>query len=248
SGNPTTDNPTTTTDTSETDDMFLVMPDTMVANECSTYEEDCPDGQKCMPFANDGGSSWNALKCVDISGEGGHGDPCTVEGSGVTGIDDCDQGAMCWDVDPETNEGICTAFCDGSAESPTCEPGMTACVIANEGTLNLCLPSCNPLIQDCEEGQACYPLNGVYTCAPVAVPPEEGLEGAPCEFVNSCQAGLMCVDSSLYPNGCDGAGGCCAGFCDLSDPQCTVPQTECIAINEDPMPGQEDYGVCALPE
>ena len=69
-------------------DPFLVVPDTAVAEECSTYEEDCPDGQKCMPFANDGGNAWNALKCVDVVGEGGHGDPCTVEGNGVSGVDD----------------------------------------------------------------------------------------------------------------------------------------------------------------
>jgi len=250
--NPTTDNPTTgnpTTDSdSDSDDPFLVMPDTMTVAECSTYEEGCPEGQKCMPYANDGGSSWNALKCVDVTGENGHGDPCLVEGSGVSGNDDCELHAMCWDVDPMTNEGTCVAFCDGNSESPTCEPGDTTCVIANEGNLNLCLPNCNPLIQDCPEGQACYPINGGTTCAPISVPPEEGLEGAPCEFVNACQKGLMCLDSSLYPGGCDGAGGCCSGLCDLSAPDCTVPMTECIPIFENPSPEQMDYGVCAVPE
>ncbi|MGB1016430.1 MAG: ribulose phosphate epimerase [Nannocystaceae bacterium] len=244
----TTDDPTTTTDTTSDTDPFLVVPDTAVAEECSTYEEDCPDGQKCMPFANDGGNAWNALKCVDVVGEGGHGDPCTVEGNGVSGVDDCELHAMCWDVDPETNEGICTAFCDGTPESNSCQPDMTNCVIINEGVLNLCLLRCNPLIQDCTDGQACYPIGDAYTCIPVAVPPEEGLEGNPCEFLNACQAGLMCLNSGLYPGGCDGAGGCCSGFCDLSAPDCTVPMTECIAINENPTPGQEDYGVCALPE
>lgn len=30
------------------------------AFECSTWEEDCPRGEKRMPWANDGGNAWNA--------------------------------------------------------------------------------------------------------------------------------------------------------------------------------------------
>ncbi|MGB1276034.1 MAG: ribulose phosphate epimerase, partial [Nannocystaceae bacterium] len=72
--------------------------------------------------------------------------------------------------------------------------------------------------------------------------------GDPCEYVNACQAGFMCLDSSLYPDGCGGASGCCAGFCDLSAPDCVTPGTECIAISEFPPPGTEDYGVCGVAE
>jgi len=242
----TTTDPTTTTDS--TTDPFIVDPDSAVENECTTWEENCPDGQKCMPFANDGGNSWNAQKCVDVTGEGGHGDPCTVEGSGVSGNDDCELHAMCWDVDPETNEGTCVAFCDGNAESNSCEPEDTVCIPFNDGELNICVPPCNPLLQNCDDGKACYPVFDEYTCVPIAVPPEEGLEGGPCEFVNACQPGLMCINSAIYPNGCGGAGSCCSGFCDLSDPDCVTPGTECIPINENPSPEQVDYGVCAVPE
>ena len=56
-------------------------------------------------WANDGGGAWNATKCEEIPPEpDGVGEPCTVEISGTSGVDTCVLGAMCWDVDPETNE------------------------------------------------------------------------------------------------------------------------------------------------
>jgi len=243
----TTGDPTTTTG-SITDDPFLVPPDSASLDECTTWEENCPEGQKCMPYSNDGGSAWNDLKCVDITGEGKPGEPCTVEGSPVSAMDDCQLHAMCWDVDPETNEGVCTAFCSGNGESPTCEPKNTFCFLSGGGVLSLCLPTCNPLIQDCDDGTACYPAYNTFTCAPVALPPEEGLDGDPCEYLNACQPGLMCINSEVYPNGCGGSGGCCSRYCDLSDPECLTPGTECIPIYENPTPEQENYGVCAVPE
>ncbi|MEX1364969.1 MAG: hypothetical protein AB1Z98_17710, partial [Nannocystaceae bacterium] len=32
--------------------------------QCSLFAQDCPDGEKCMPWANDGGDAWNATICV----------------------------------------------------------------------------------------------------------------------------------------------------------------------------------------
>jgi len=251
-GEPTTSEPPSTTATATTSDSetstdpFLPEPDYPSIFECDTFDDDCPPGQKCMPYNNDGGASWNATKCFDIMGTGTHGDPCTVFESAVSGRDDCAARHMCWDVDPETLKGGCIAFCDGSSESPSCAPEMTSCVIPSEGVLNLCLPSCDLLIQDCPEGQGCYVINDSTSCAPVSVPPDQGLAGDNCEFVNSCQPGLMCLDGALWPE-CEMSSGCCAPVCDLSEPECLEPGTECVAVLENPAPWMEHYGVCALP-
>ena len=48
---------------------------------CDLWEQDCPEGEKCNPWANDGGASWNALRCVPIDpNPDGVGEPCTVSG------------------------------------------------------------------------------------------------------------------------------------------------------------------------
>ena len=60
--------------------------------ECDVWTQDCPPGQKCMPWADNGSSSWNATKCSPVDANPGkEGDPCTVEGSAVSGVDSCDE-------------------------------------------------------------------------------------------------------------------------------------------------------------
>jgi hypothetical protein len=206
-----------------------------------------------MPWANDGGSSWNATRCSPLDPNPGQiGDPCTVEGSGVSGIDNCDIASMCWDVDPETNMGTCDAFCSGSEANPVCEDPATSCVNANNGTLILCLPSCDPLLQDCPEGQACYNVNDTFACAPDASG-ETGVFGDACEFLNVCDPGLFCANPEAVPD-C-ASGGCCSPFCDFSDPEASAAcpgaagGQECVAWYEEGQapPGLEDVGACALP-
>src|SRR5690606_38571371 len=34
--------------------------------ECDVFAQDCPKGEKCMPWANDGGGSWNATTCSPV--------------------------------------------------------------------------------------------------------------------------------------------------------------------------------------
>lgn len=245
----------TSSDEDEGGSTFIVEPPDPIPG-CDVWAQDCPVGEKCMPWANDGGNSWNALKCVEIDDNPGEpGDPCHVEGGGVSGIDDCAIGSMCWDVDPETSEGVCVAMCTGDQAAPICEDPSTSCIIVNDGVLNLCLPDCDPLLQDCEDGQACYPVNGTFTCAPDASGPELGVFGDPCEFINACDAGLFCANASAVP-GCGGSAGCCSDFCDLD---ADFPEDDCSGAAEgqeclpffdegDAPPGAEAFGACALPE
>jgi hypothetical protein len=245
----------TSGDTTDTGIGFISDPDGGgVSIECSVWEQDCGEGEKCMPWANDGGNAWNATRCSPLSPSPGQpGDPCTVEGSGVSGVDDCDVAAMCWDVDPETNQGTCIAFCTGSEANPVCDDPSTACSIANEGTLILCLPRCDPLIQDCPDGQACYGIDQVFVCAPDASG-EQGVFGDPCEYINACDAGLACVNAAGVP-GCTGSQGCCSSFCDLEDPGAGAAcpgasgGQDCVSWFEEGAapPQYTGVGVCFIP-
>jgi hypothetical protein len=217
-------------------------------DECDFWEQDCPAGEKCMPWANDGGNSWNALRCSPIADNpDAPGEPCTVEGSGASGIDSCELGAMCWDVDPDTLEGVCVAFCVGSPERPACEDADAMCVMGGDGVLALCIPVCDPLQQDCSvEGNACYPVNDSFICAPDASG-DTGAPGDACEFINVCDPGSFCASAEVVPE-CMGAG-CCTLFCDLDMPLPCLPGQECTPWYEAGMapPGFENLGACALP-
>ncbi|MEM6293443.1 MAG: ribulose phosphate epimerase [Myxococcota bacterium] len=229
-------------------------PDNPSVAECDLWTQDCDTGEKCMPWANDGGSSWNASKCTMEDSEPGQpGDACTVEGSGVSGVDSCAVGSMCWDVDEENN-GTCVAFCGGSAEAAICDDPTTSCIIANDGFLPLCLTVCDPLLQDCGDGSACYPGDDGFVCVPDASGPDLGAFGDPCEFTNACDPGLLCAGAAAVP-GCESAR-CCTDFCDLSDPEPAVGcgglagGQECVGIFPEGQapPGSEDTGFCAIPE
>ena len=230
-------------------------PDTGGEPQCDPWSQDCPSGEKCMPWANDGGAAWNSLRCTPLSGSvKQEGDACTVEGSGVTGIDDCDVGLMCWDVD-ENGQGTCVAMCTGSADAPLCDDPADNCVIANDGVLNLCLPACDPLVQDCAEGSACYGAAESFACAPDASGPDAGTYGSPCEFTNACDPGLFCAAAEAVPD-CQGSLGCCSEFCDLDaanpDGACggsgAGQQCEPWFQEGAAPPGDENIGACVLPQ
>jgi len=230
---------------------FLVMPDGGSAiNECNQWTQDCPKGEKCMPWASDGGS-WNATRCSEIADNPGQvGDVCSVEGSGASGIDDCDISSMCYYVDPETNNGTCVSMCFGAPEAPLCDPGF-ACSISNDGVLTLCRAECDPLIQDCDNS-VCLPAAGAdaFVCI-VDASGEAGAAGDPCEFLNSCDGGNLCLDASAFTD-CS-ASGCCSQFCDLTekdpDSACTLPAHECVAYFEEgeAPPQLAHVGFCGTP-
>jgi hypothetical protein len=227
---------------------FIVDPDwggTTI--ECSVWEQDCPLNEKCMPWADDGGNAWNATRCSRLDPDPDQlGEECSVEGSGVSGMDSCDLGHMCWNVDVATNLGTCVAFCTGSEAMPMCDPEGTACSISNQGVLIVCLPLCNPLApEDCAPDEGCYASGDVFHCAPDASG-EMGGVGDSCEFLNACEAGLACADAASVP-GCTGSTGCCTAFCRIGDDAACLAGQTCVPfyeMGEAPDMCLEDVGIC----
>ena len=226
---------------------FLPPPDAGApAYECDIWAHDCPTSEKCMPYASDGGSAWSGTRCSPIAIDPAvAGEPCHVEGSRASGLDDCDLATMCWDVDPVTNEGTCVPMCVGAPFSPLCEDPNHHCLQAAGGFLNLCLPTCNPLLQDCRQGRGCYGMPDRFICTPDA---SGNALNEPCEYHNVCSPGLQClsIDGPPCP---DDAIACCRPFCRLGEmgSPCAALE-ECVPWFDDgDAPARwEDVGYCAL--
>ena len=214
--------------------------------ECDLWAQDCPEGQKCAGYF--GSQSW-AVKCVDVTGTDQPGDACTTEGTD-SGIDSCIAGARCWFLDME-GVGTCVALCTGTPEAPVCE-AAEFCMVANDGVLNLCLPVCDPLLQDCPtEILACYPIEGSFGCVPDASG-DEGQANDPCEYINVCDEGLMCGDAASVGAGCEPpATGCCTPFCEYPGGPCPNPDQQCMQYFAEPFPPDPanpgHIGVCGVP-
>ncbi|MBC8070695.1 MAG: hypothetical protein IAG13_20360 [Deltaproteobacteria bacterium] len=228
---------------------FIVCPDGGSSSECDVWAQDCPDGEKCMPWANDGGNFWNATRCSPVDATPGQpGDECHVEGSAVSGIDDCDLGLMCFWVDPITLTGSCVANCGGSEANALCADPDTTCAIIFEGTLHQCLPMCDPLLGGCAQGECQAfddPQGGGFACGAAIEPAIADFE--PCGYDWQCSPGSLCPneDQALA---CE-LGSCCAPMCDLTVPDACGPDRVCEPVYDGQAPpGIWDVGYCALPE
>lgn len=161
--------------------------------ECSVWEQDCARGEKCVPWANDGGDVLNATICRPIVPRGqAAGEPCVVEESPVLGVDDCDANSYCFDVDPQTLAGTCVAFCLGDELEPSCADPNQACVIENEGSVTFCLDTCDPLGAGCDDARSCVAVRPeTFVCAR----PGESIVGEDCTQFVDCLPGLSCLQN-----------------------------------------------------
>lgn len=252
---------------SESGVLFLVPPDivcqqggpggstTRCSFECDVWAQDCGADAKCMPWANDGGNWWNASRCSPIAPDpvpiGG---TCTVEGSAVSGVDDCELGSMCWGVDPETLQGTCIGFCDVLRMPSTVCAEPAACLGLNEGNVPVCVTPCNPQEDAaCPDGEACRHVqgDGGFYCLPL----EGGHVAGSSQHCDdaTCLPSQLCLDASLLA-ACE-ATSCCTELCDDGDPGADA---ECAALDpalaceplygpgEAPM-GLELLGACVVP-
>ena len=161
--------------------------------------------------------------------------------------DTCEKSSVCWNVDLQTGEGTCLEFCHGIPRNPFCPQGFV-CHIPSDGLLNVCLPWCDPLAQDCAGDELCLPYGNSWGCV-LDASGEEGQYGDPCEYANTCDPGLICLNPEYVPD-CQ-ASGCCSPFCDTSAPNtCPTEGQVCIPWYEEGMapPGLEHVGVCGVPQ
>lgn len=215
---------------------------------CSAFEQDCPEGYKCTIWASDGGSGWDDTRCVMVDPNPKPPGEVCVALDGLTGIDNCELGAYCWDVDPQTHEGTCISFCAGTSQDPICEAGY-ACISLQRGGADagICFPGCHPLEYDCAADELCIPAWGGWQCAPDSSG-DAGAYGDLCEFINACDPGLVCFGAEYLP-GCEGSG-CCTPLCQLGAPNtCPGENQVCIPWYDDgeAPEGYEDVGVCGIP-
>lgn len=203
---------------------------TGVPDECDVFAQDCPEGQKCVPYDYDEADPGiKTHKCVDVTGVDAPGDNCTYD-EGYN--DSCIAGSICWLRDGQ-GEGFCVPLCGGSLEAPTCE-NTAYCSPSADEFISLCLHECNPLLQDCPDpGDACYAATGRFVCA-VDTSGMEGKANDQCSYTNECDEGLLCADNNFVGMGCEQLGGCCTPFCEYPGGACPNPDQECFQLL-DPM-------------
>lgn len=210
--------------------------------------EGCVEGQKCVPMECFSSSVWDVYGCIDIMGNDQLDEPCQIYGEAYAGADSCDEGLICLGNE---GSGTCHALCLGTLDdldALECPPG-SQCVITSNGVQRICIPACNPLLEDCAEGSLCVPSTSDQTF--VCVLDASGGTapyGTACSYVNTCNSGLACIDASAVPEAsCEGQPGCCSPFCDLDGPAaCPGAGQTCQAWFAEPVPGLENVGVCAL--
>lgn len=246
----------------ETGLVFLAMPDggtcvfegvpdgfQLRCSRCDLAAQDCPRGEKCMPWANDGGDNWNATRCSPVPDDAADvGEPCVAEGSPVSGIDDCALGLSCFGVDPRTLQGTCTALCSG--DDPEACGDDAVCVDWSYGFFspNVCLPRCDPTDPAaCPRGEHCRSIGADPLCVPTVTLPE----GIDCGVEDQhCAPEEACVSDEVVTR-CEHAE-CCTPWCDLTaaapDLPCSAaPGEVCQPFFDAPPPGYEHVGVCGLP-
>jgi len=233
---------------SSSGDGFIVPPDGGVSGECDPKLQDCPRGEKCTAVSSGPGEPWGVNQCVPVMGDSTVGDPCDIMDGKYTGLDNCDVGFICLLTDDDGKGGACVEFCD---ENSLCPLTDANCVVYNDGSLPICLASCDPLVQDCPEGQACYSSAGdLFVCFKESAMPGEGMPGQECQYVNQCQEGSFCAATAAVANCPPESTGCCTPYCPVDEgPGPCQPTEECVEFFDagTAPPGYENVGVCAVP-
>lgn len=135
----------------------------------------------------------------------------------MLGLDDCDANSYCFDVDPQTLEGTCVAFCLGDENEPSCADPNEACVTENEGVVTFCLDTCNPLGSGCDDGRSCVAARPeTFVC----VRPGESVLGEECTQFIDCMPGSSCLQN-------EDTDGICTSPCPPLDGVCE-PGSTCL--------------------
>ncbi len=215
--------------------------------DCDTFTQNCPTGEKCTTAWTDNG--FRNL-CVEVQPQArAIGEPCVQLGEIGLGVDECVLGSLCWDPDPITGIGMCVELCGGTAEAAVCNTPNSFCAYGK--SLQLCLQTCEPRdLETCPIGCTCVPGDSDNFMCVVNASGELGAYADPCEFINVCDPGNVCIDSTFGPE-CDPQTlGCCMPVCDTTAPVCPHPDLQCLPWYEPGAApaGYETLGVCRLPQ
>jgi hypothetical protein len=203
---------------------------------CDPFAQDCKVGEKCSPV-HDGDGSVEA-KCIPVRGTGVADEPCLTS----DGTDDCALGYICWNTN-DSGEGACVALCTGNGGDPMCPAGFRCSSTSDSGVTWLCLHECDPLLQDCPEGESCRLVGTPFVCV-LDASGEDGQINDSCESDKDCDPGLTCRHSEIVSAACKESLLCCTPYCELPDGACPNADEECYPWSP---PGYENTGFCGLP-
>lgn len=238
-------------DATDDGDDFVPNPDYGSTDPCSVFDQDCPEGEKCVTTLD---PDFNVFRCIPVLGDKAVGEACIFDSE--SGTDDCDANSHCWQLEADEQgieHGECVPMCSGTPDNPSC-PGQGEscegfeCRILGQVGYPFCIERCDPIAQDCGDGKSCYYDGGylAFFCGVVNVP---GALGEPCEWTQECAAGLICVSAQALPE-CPGAS-CCAPFCVTGDDascEASWLGTVCSdALTYPLMEGCPTYGACVIP-
>lgn len=209
--------------------------------------DDCASGQKCSHVVDPELGPTN--RCVELAGEGLEGEACERVGE----TDTCANHHICWATDAQGFGGTCVAFCTAAL---VCEDDLAVCSVSTGGLLSLCLPKCDPLIQDCAEGWGCYPDDYQRWACDRDQSGGAGAHGDGCACLNCCDPGLACMSGALVDAvgcGMQGAVGCCGAICALEggapvEGVCPTEAERCEPFYDSDavLMGYEQVGLCQL--
>lgn len=203
---------------------------------CETWNDMCPEGQKCIPYVADG-AIWDAQGCFAVdSRPGSVGDSCTMMDSEAGTTDTCEKGLLCWD-------SRCMPLCQGTPAEFSCPDGY-ACGTINMDTVAICLPACDPRMPTCNaDSDVCSYTIGIFECV------EGGDLGlfAPCKSLNACANGLLCL-SSMGTAECDQEQeSCCTELCTTVGPAtCQGNGQKCMPFTLPNVPEYQNLGYCSI--
>ena len=221
--------------------------------QCSVWAQDCAEGDKCVPWSAEADLVPDEVRCCPTVGNPVlAGESCMVQDYFGSCLDNCEASSLCLDIDND-GEGVCQAFCTGQASDPQCGPDE-GCFIYFAG-VPFCFPKCDPLIQDCADGQGCYPSQEAVGGTDFLCLPQIGSAQITeqCWFLSGCDPGLICVTPDFFPD-CNSPVGCCTRLCDTSEPDpCAEidPILECVSWyvggQQPPSPELANVGACVIP-
>lgn len=137
------------------------------------------------------------------------------------GMHACDVGTACLGSDLEGDDpGVCTLWCVPGDPLPA---GCPACIPFGD-EIGSCA-ECSVVANDCPDGSQCHPVNEAL--GGVCTDYGPGGEGDPCipfDSAQSCQEGLLCIETDA-----DDVFECVA-TCDPAAPMCEDPEKSCIDV------------------